>query len=162
MKYSSVCLIIAVIFMISCDRFSQNVDSTPIYPMVFSEDPENFDRSDWDIGRYLILSSEIENDVLILRVNMAEAVNSTIKLVVWNYWLETYPVQVFTLISYKEANGGSQILKEKVLRFELTPLREQYVIVYPGWGTSSPNRIRIGFVDPLYPQPKNSGIEYIF
>jgi hypothetical protein len=154
-------LIIAFIFQNGCKDYSQEPkDLEHLESIIMIDDLIRFDRQDWQDGHYSVIAASITDDVLKLSVEMMEAVDNTINLVCWNYFLESNPVQAYALLSYQGHDSAKKVEIERELLFDLTPMKEAYIQSYYGWGAG--NIIILRFRDTTHPQSNNVWVQYEF
>jgi len=55
-------------------------------------------------------------------------------LVAWGGWMESFPVQVDVLLTHDDHDDPCDALVRRTLRFDLTPLRDEYFRSYPTSG----------------------------
>lgn len=153
-------LIIAIIFQSGCKDYSQEPVLEPLESIIMIDDLISFDRQDWQDGHYSVIAASITDDVLKLHVKMMEDTDNASKLVCWNYFLESNPVQAYALLSYQEHDSVKKVEIERELFFDLTKMKEVYIQSYYGWGAG--NIIILRFRDTTHPQSNNVWVQYEF
>lgn len=87
-------------------------------------DPATFDMDEWPSGLFGIIDAEIEGDTLNLRIGYSGCGLHEMNLVLYNYFMESHPVQAFATISHPEEPCDAYFETEE--RYDLTPLKEEY------------------------------------
>lgn len=135
---------------ISCEQLV-NFDYDITSDIILANDlPANH----WPQGEYILHSALLDGDILELEIGFRGNPSKNIKLVAYNYWLETFPVQVDVLLSFIPDSLGNGFKYQK-RKFNLFPLKLAYKESYP----RDSGKIMIVI---RYPGTPNSLILYTF
>jgi len=167
MKVISISLMFLIsIYYLSCDNSVG--DTARINNLIFpdSEQPV-FDSSsvilengtkldDKRIDPYSVKDIFISYDSLVIKVTHGGGCEiHEFRLIAWNYFLESYPVQASLLLSHNSCNDFCEALITKRLSFDLSPLKKEYYKFY----NSSSGIIKLNIL--IY-QKEIKKIEYKF
>ena len=98
-------------------------DSVGNVHVAFGSEP-----GDWAADPLQIDSARVEESMLNVYVSHGGGCGvHEYAAIAWNGWLESYPVQVGTLIAHRANGDQCRALLYRRLRFDLTPLRQAYV-----------------------------------
>ncbi|MDM8523266.1 serpin family protein [Desulfococcaceae bacterium HSG8] len=87
---------------------------------------------DWDNDPYIIENSEIKGDEVRFSVHYSGGCEThEFKLVAWNYFLESYPVQAEILLAHDSNGDPCEAEIRKELTFDLSRLKDEYQKQYP-------------------------------
>ncbi len=86
----------------------------------------------WPNDPFTIMSTEVIGDTLDVLVQYSGGcVEHDFRLVCYGSWMESLPVQVGILLSHNAYDDNCDAIITKTLRFNLTPLRNEYNRSYP-------------------------------
>ena len=101
-------------------------DSTSPFILAIGTKPD-----DWEMNSYNLVSAYINGDTLFTRVVYGGGCEvHEIKLVAWNYFLESYPVQAKLLISHDSHGDACEALIRQENIFNLSLLKHEYQTAY--------------------------------
>lgn len=96
--------------------------------IVTFEQPTNM----WPNDPFTLMSTEVIGDTLEVLVEYSGGcVQHDFKLICYGNWMESLPVQVGILLSHDANDDNCDALIRQTLRFDLTPLRNEYNRSYP-------------------------------
>lgn len=86
---------------------------------------------DWKMNSYNLVSVYINGDTLFTKMLFGGGCEiHEIKLVAWNYFLESYPVKAKLLISHDSHGDACKALITQVNKFDLSLLKYEYQTAY--------------------------------
>lgn len=89
--------------------------------------------NEWDMDPYSIEDANIEGDILQVRVRYGGGCREhEFQLVAYSYFMESDPVQADILLSHNSNNDPCFALLTETLTFDLSPLKDEYLRMYPG------------------------------
>ena len=115
--------------------FAQQVHPQQQIGSVILADVEKFNRADWASDPYFFQTANIDGDTLQLTVSYSGGCKEhEFKLVAWNYFLESNPVQAHVLLAHNANGDLCRGWITEVLHFDLSPLKQVYQQLYSDAG----------------------------
>lgn len=90
--------------------------------------PTTFNKDDWPSGYHNVLESDIIDDTLHLRIGYSGCGTHELNLVFYNYFMESYPVQAYAMISHPEEPCDAYFESKESI--DLIPLKNEYQVYY--------------------------------
>lgn len=117
-------IVISLIALLSCSDLGLPPVTQQSGAIILAT-PRDFDCEKWPVGNYSIQSSSLEGDLLKLSITCFGSLPRHFELIAWNYWLESNPVQVYAVLSFRSENPTAGSTKYD-LTFDLSPMKEQW------------------------------------
>ena len=87
---------------------------------------------DWQQDPYSILEARVEGDVLRLKISYGGCAEHETRLVAYSYFMESIPVQAGLLLAHDVLDETCLALRVVDLRFDLSPLKQDFLQSYAG------------------------------
>jgi hypothetical protein len=93
---------------------------------------------DWPQDPLWLPGYWLDDDILSLEVEHGGGcAEHEYYLVAWGGWMESFPVQVNVLLAHEDHDDPCDAIIRRTLRFDLTPLKDEY---WPVYGSAGPGR----------------------
>ena len=140
LKCNIICWMGIFLFVAGTDPLAQMLFAQKVNPQkqigsVILADVEKFNRADWASDSYFFQTANIDGDTLQLTVSYSGGCEEhEFKLVAWNYFLESNPVQAHVLLAHNANGDLCRGWIKEVLHFDLSPLKQAYQRLYSDAG----------------------------